>query len=75
MQGSGAVRRGRAEEAGDEAVEDSGNPITRGLHEVLRSLSSILKGMEDAVRYINQRLDILVLPFQQIPLAAMWSVS
>lgn len=74
VQGSGAVRRGRAEEAGHEAVEDSWNPITRGLHDVLRSLTSILKGMEDALRHVNQGLDIFVLPFRQIPLAAMWSV-
>lgn len=75
MQGSGAVRRGRAKEAGNEAVEDSWNPIMRGLHDVLLSYTSILKGMEDALRYVNQGLDIVVLPFRQILLAAMWSVS
>lgn len=75
MQGNGAVRRGRAEEAGNEAVEDCWNPIVRGLHDVLLSLTSILKGMEEALRYVNQGFDILVLPFRQILLAAMWSVS
>lgn len=41
MQGSGgAVRRGRAEEVGNEAVEDSCDPIMRGLRDVLRSLVS-----------------------------------
>lgn len=65
VQGSGAVRRGRAEEAGNEAVEDSWNPIMRGLHDVLLSLTSILKGMEDALKYINQGLDILVCHFDR----------
>lgn len=41
-------------EAGNEAVEDSENLIMRALCDILQSLTGILKGMEDALRHVNQ---------------------